>query len=235
MDKKIILGVIALVIATIGIILMMPDNSVSTPDTLPWKITHPTPDTTRVFGITLGKSTLDEVAHTYKYETELEISLFKPTDAAMGVEAFFEEVNFNGLKAKIIMTIAIPTEELQGMFERGLRMNSTPSGKRITLTADDLARVRSLPVASLTYMPTARIEESIISKRFGEPAQRIREKKTNLIHWLYPQHGLDVVLGEGQKPFFQYLPPKDFEILRAPLLANGETMATDSAAKPAAQ
>lgn len=222
MDKKIILGVVALIIISISIILMVPDKSVSTPDTLPWNITHPTPDTTRVFGITLGKSTLDEVAHIYKEQAELEISLFKPTDAKMGVEAFFEEVNFNGLKAKIVMTIAVPAEELQGMFERGLRMNSTPSGKRITLTADDLARVRAVPIASLTYLPTTRVEESVITKRFGEPAQRVREKKTNLIHWLYPQHGLDVVL--DAKPFFQYLPLKDFELLRAPLLANGEVL-----------
>jgi hypothetical protein len=220
MDKKIAFGVLALVIVTIGVILMMPDHSVSTPETLPWKITHPTPETTRVFGITLGKSTLDEVAQTYKYETELEISLFKPSDAKMAVEAFFEEVNFNGLKAKIIMTIAVPDTELQGMFERGLRMNSTPSGKRITLTADDLARVRALPVASLTYMPTTTLEQSIITKRFGEPAQRVTEKKTGLVHWLYPQHGLDVIL--DKKPFFQYLPPKDFELARTPLLANGE-------------
>jgi hypothetical protein len=222
MDKKIILGVIALIIVSISVILMAPDNSVSTPETLPWKISHPTPETTRVFGITLGKSTLNEIANDYKHEAELEVSLFKPSDAKMGVEAFFEEVNFNGLKAKIIMTIAIPEEELPGMFQRGLRMNSTPSGKRITLTADDLARVRSLPVNSLTYLPTATLEQSVIAKRFGEPAQRIREKKTNLIHWLYPQHGLDVVL--DAKPFFQYLPTRDFELLRAPLLVNGEVL-----------
>src|ERR1035437_513402 len=222
MDKKIILGVVALIIVSISIILMVPDKSVSTPDTLPWNITHPTPDTTRVFGITLGKSTLDEVAHIYKEQAELEISLFKPTDVKTGVEAFFEDVHFNGLKAKIVMTIAVPAEELQGMFERGLRMNSTPSGKRITLTAAELARVRAVPIASLTYLPTTQVEESVITKRFGEPAQRIREKKTNLIHWLYPQHGLDVVL--DAKPFFQYLPLKDFELLRAPLLANGEVL-----------
>lgn len=228
MEKKIILGVLALVVAAIGIVLMLPDNSVSTPETLPWKITHPTPDTTRVFGITLGKNTLDDVAHAYKYETELEVSLFKPNDAPMSVEGFFEEVNFNGLKAKIVMTIAIPPAELQGMFERGLRISSSPSGKRITLAADDLARVRSLPIASLTYLPTARLEESVIAKRFGVPAQKIRETKTNLVHWLYPQHGLDVVMGEGQKPLFQYLPPASFELLRAPLLANGEELKAES-------
>ncbi|MDD4929436.1 MAG: hypothetical protein PHP85_09185 [Gallionella sp.] len=222
MDKKIIFAVLALIIVTIALILVIPEKSVSTPDTLPWKISHPTPETTRVFGITLGKSTLDEVAQTYKNEAELEISLFKPSDAKMGVEAFFEEVNFNGLKAKIVMTIAVPEEELPGMFQRGLRMNSTPSGKRITMTADDLARVKSLPITSLTYLPNTKLEESVIAKRFGTPTQRVREKKTNLVHWLYPQHGLDVVL--DAKPLFQYLPLKDFDRARVPLLANGEVL-----------
>jgi len=85
-------------------------------------------------------------------------------------------VNFNGLKAKIVMTLAVPAEELAGMFDRGLRMNSTPSGKRITLTADDLARVKSLPIANFTYLPSASLSETVISKRFGEPAERIQEK-----------------------------------------------------------
>lgn len=224
MDKKIILGVVALAVVSISVLLMAPDNSINTPDTLPWKINHPTPDTTRIFGITLGKASLDETAEIFKGQAELEISLFKPSDGKLSIEAFYEEVNFNGLKAKIIMNIAVPDEEMQGMFNRGLRINSTPSGKRITLTADDLARVRQAPIASLTYLPNVRLEDDILAKRFGEPAQRIRENNTDVIHWLYPQHGLDVVLGGKEKPLLQYVPPKDFELLRAPLLANGEIL-----------
>jgi len=222
MDKRIIIGVLALVAVSISILLMAPDNSVNTPDTLPWKITHPTPDTTRIFGITLGQTTLDDAAEIFKGQAEIQISLFKPTGGQLGVEAFTEEVNFNGLKAKIVMNIAVPAEELPGMFDRGLRLNSTPSGKRVTLTFDDLTRVRKAPIASLTYLPNVSLEEAIIAKRFGEPAQRVREKKSGVIHWLYPQHGLDIVLGGNEKPLMQYVPPKDFEQLRAPLLANGE-------------
>jgi len=224
MDKKIILGVVALAIVSIFLLLLAPDNAVHTPDTLPWNITHPTPDTTRIFGITLGKTTLDQTAEVFKGQAEVEISLFKPTDGKLGVEAFVEEVNFNGLKAKIVMNIAVPAEELQGMYQRGLRINSTPSGKRITLTYDDLARVRSLPITSLTYLPNLSLEEAVITKRFGEPAQRVRENKTGTIHWLYPQNGLDVVLGGKEKPLLQYLPPKDFELLSGPLLADGEIL-----------
>jgi len=224
MDKKIILGVLALVSISISVLLMAPDNSVNTPDTLPWKIAHPTPDTTRIFGITLGQTSLDETTKIFAGEAEIQISLFKPTDGKLGIEAFTEEVNFNGLKAKIVMNIAVPERELQGMFDRGLRMNNTPSGKRITLTADDLARVRQAPIASLTYLPNVRLEDEIIAKRFGEPAQRIRESKTGVIHWLYPQHGLDIVLGGKEKPLLQYVSPRNFEQLRAPLLADGEIL-----------
>ena len=224
MDKKIIWGVLALAAVSISVLLMAPDNSVNTPDTLPWKIAHPTPDTTRIFGITLGLTSLDETTEIFKGQAEIQISLFKPTDGKLSVEAFTEEVNFNGLKAKIVMNIAVPPEELSGMFNRGLRINSTPSGKRITLTADDLARVRQAPIASFTYLPNVRLDDAILAKRFGEPAQRVREKRSGVIHWLYPQHGLDIVLGGDEKPLLQYVSPGDFELLRAPLLANGEIL-----------
>lgn len=224
MEKKIILGTLALVAVSISLLLMLPDNSVNTPETLPWNITHPTPDTTRAFGITLGKTTLNEAAIAFKHEAEVEISLFKPSDSTMSIEAFIEEVNFNGLKAKMVFTMAVPASELQGMYERGLRLSSAPSGKRVTLTFDDLAKVRSYPIASLTYLPNVRLEDAIITKRFGQPAQRIREKKGSVVHWLYPQHGLDVALSEKEKPLLQYLSPKDFEQLRTPLLADGEVL-----------
>lgn len=201
---------------------MLPDESANDRDTLPWNISHPTPDTTRVFGVTLGKNTLGDAEGAFKEQAE--ISLFKPADASMAVEAFIEEVNLNGLKAKIVMTVAISQEELQGMFGRGLRMNSTPSGKRITLTPDDLARVRQAPVTSLAYLPAVKLEQAVLAKRFGAPAERVRETQSGAEHWLYPQHGLDVALGGKEKPLLQYVSPRDFDLLRAPLLANGEIL-----------
>ncbi len=224
MDKKIILATIALVAVVIAALLMAPDNSTSTPDTLPWNISHPTPESTRVFGITLGKTTLDEVTELFKHETEAEISLFKPTTAEMSVEVFYEEVNFNGLKAKMVFTVAVPKDEIQGMFQRGLRMNSGGDGKHITLAADDLARVRRLPIHNLTYLPNVRLEEAIILKRFGIPSEKIKEKSGELTHWLYPNHGLDIAVSPKEKPVLQYLSPQDFALLRTPLLANGEVV-----------
>ena len=87
MDNKIILGVVALAAVATSLLLLAPDNSVNTPDTLPWKISHPTPDTTRIFGVTLGQTSLDEAAQTFKHQAEIEISLFKPSEGKIGVEA----------------------------------------------------------------------------------------------------------------------------------------------------
>ncbi|MFM2397709.1 MAG: hypothetical protein RLZZ144_959 [Pseudomonadota bacterium] len=224
MDKKIFLGVSALVVFAISILLMAPDNAVNTADTLPWNITHPTPETSRILGITLGKTSLTDTEKLFQNQTEVEISLFKSPEGKMTVEAFFEEVNFNGLKAKMVITVAVPQQEMIEMFNRGLRMNSTPSGKRITLTADDLIRVKLLPIANFTYLPSATLSEAVITKRFGVPAERIQEKTGGSVHWLYPQHGLDVVIKNGEKPLLQYTTPKDFELLRAPLLADGDVL-----------
>jgi hypothetical protein len=222
MDKKIVLTVVAVMIGVITILLMMPAKDTNIPETLPWKISHPTPDTTRVFGITLGVSTLSEMDRLFHEQAE--ISLFKTTEGKMLVEAFYDELNFNGLKAKFVMTLAVPEAELPAIYHRGLRMNSTPSGKRITLSFEDTARVREAAVASLTYLPSARLEEALFSKRFGPADQRIKEKKTGTIHWLYPKLGLDITLGGSEKSVLQYVAPRDFELIRAPLLAQGEVL-----------
>ncbi len=222
MDKKIILGVFALVIFSITVLLMLPEPAKQSPETLPWHITHPVPGTSHIFGITLGQTSLKDLETEFFEQTV--ISLFKTSEGKMTVEAFFDELNLNGLKAKFVMTIAVPHEELDGMFHRGLRMNSTPSGKRITLTPEDLVTVRNSPVETLTYLPSLRIEEEVLTKRFGTPSQRIRETGSGAEHWLYPQHGLDITLGGKEKPILQYVSPKDFELLRAPLLKNGEVL-----------
>ena len=189
---------------------------------LPWHIEHPAPDTVRIFGLTLGSSTTNEAEQ--RFQEEAKPSLFKSPSGQLVAEMFFEQVTLAGLKAKIVVSIAVPDAELQGMYERGLRMSGTGSGKKITLAPDDVDRVRALPISSLTYMPSVRLEEGIISKRFGQPNQRIKEKKSGAVHWLYPQHGLDITLGNDEKPVLQYVPPKDFDKLLQPLLANGEVL-----------
>ncbi len=186
---------------------------------LPWHIEHPTPDSVRVFGVTLGLTTPAEAEQLFK--EHVEAGLFKSPDGRLAAEVFFEQINLAGLRSRVVLTVAIPDEELQQMYERGLRMTATGSGKKITLTPDDIARLRSMPVTSLTLMPGVRLEDSLLLKRFGKPDQVIRETKGDATHWLYPQHGLDISLSATEKPVMQYVPPRDFGKLVKPLLDGG--------------
>jgi hypothetical protein len=188
---------------------------------LPWHIGHPTANQTQVFGLTLGQSNTNDAERRFK-ESAIP-SLFKSPEGKLVAEVFFEQVDLAGLRSRIVLTVAVPESELQGMFERGLRMSGTGSGKKITLTPEDISHLRTIPISSLTYMPGIRIEEEIILHRFGQPAQKIHEKDGGSTHWLYPQNGLDITLG-SEKPIMQYVQPDQFDRLRQPLLDSGEVI-----------
>jgi hypothetical protein len=189
---------------------------------LPWHIEHPTADTTRIFGLSLGSSTTNEAES--RFQEEAKPSLFKSQNGQLSAEMFFEQVTMVGLKAKIVISIAVPESELQAMYERGLRISGTMSGKKITPATEDVNRLRLLPINALTYMPTVRIEEEVFSKRFGQPTQRIKENGSDAIHWLYPKDGLDITLGGSEKPVLQYVSPRDFDKLLQPLQNNGSVL-----------
>lgn len=221
MERKLYWGIAILSALILAVSLFMPGKIVDQND-LPWHIEHPKPGTTRVFGLTLGSSTAGEAEQ--RFHEEAKPSLFKSPDGRLVAEMFFEQVTLAGLKSGIVISIAVPAAELQAMYERGLRISTVGSGKKITPAPEDAARLRELPISSLTYMPSVRLEEDIFRKRFGQPAQRIRERKSGAVHWLYPQDGLDIALGGEEKPVLQYVPPRDFDKLLQPLLASGEVL-----------
>jgi len=220
-ESKIYWGVgITSVLIMLGA-FFIPGNRPEKTDFL-WHIEHPTPDSVQVFGLTVGATTPAEAEARFKEAAEP--SLFKSPSGQLGAEVFFEKVDLAGLSSKVVLTVGVPDAELREMYERGLRMSATGSGKKITLTPDDIARLRSLPISSLTYMPGVRVEDTLLLKRFGKPQQIVREAKSGAIHWLYPQNGLDITLGGAEKPLMQYVSPKEFDKLVKPLLANGEVV-----------
>lgn len=221
MERK-IYWTVALVSVAILVATFFTTDRTTDKNDLPWHIEHPTPDAVRIFGLTLGQSNANEAEQ--RFREDAKPSLFKSPKGEMVAEVFFEQVDLAGLRSRIVLTIAVPEAELQGMFERGLRMSGTGGGKKITMTPDDIAHLRTLPISSLTYIPSIRLEEDTLMKRFGQPAQRLKEKDTGSVHWLYPQNGLDITLSDQEKPVFQYVPPREFDKLVRPLLASGKAI-----------
>jgi hypothetical protein len=221
MERKIYWGVAALILAISVADFFIPGAG-KEENLAPWHIEHPTANSTRVFGVTLNESTLNEAEQVFKQDAQ--VSMFKSRQGKLTTEAYFEEVILNGLKATIVVTLAVPDTQMQAMLDRSVRAQGVGSGKQITLTSDDVAQVRRLPINSLTYMPTVHLEEAAFTQRFGIPTQRIKETNSGVIHWLYAQHGLDITFDGAAKPILQYVALGDFAKLTAPLSATGKVL-----------
>jgi len=215
--KSVFWPVLLLTIVAVAVAVLLPGGpSPQEPNYLPWQV-EPLPDgDSRVFGITLGKSTLADLEARFKEEAE--VSLFAPDRGTKVVEAYFNNVALSGLKAKVVATIDFDQQQLAGVFDRGARIETLAVGKRkVTLADEDLQLARRTPVVALTYLPRVDLESEILERRFGVPARRVTEKGGKITHWLYPAKGLDLVVNKEGKEVLQYVPPRNFSRLIAPL------------------
>jgi len=182
----------------------------------PWQVDVLESGHTQVFSLIVGQSSLGDAERQFKETAEL--TLFSAKNTPPVIEAFFAEVKIGGLKSKMVMSIALPQDELEIMFNRGARIATLGSGTRkVTLSSEDARRVREAAIASITYLPAINLNAELIEKRFGIPAEKLADSSSDAIHWLYPDKGIDVALSEENKEVIQYVMPQNFDTLVQPL------------------
>jgi hypothetical protein len=216
MDKKFIVTISAFAFLALAIGLLIPGGDTQKTQTLPWQIEHTADGTTRVFGLTLGQTTLQQAEQ--RLRSAAKISVIAAVDKPPVIEAYFDNTSSAGLSARMVMEIDVPGQQIQTMLEHGERISTLASGARkVSLGDDDLATVRRSPINSITYLPRIRLQPDLIRQRFGEPSQRIVEPGGDITHWLYPDLGLDIALHDTGRAVLQYVTPSRFSELRRPL------------------
>jgi len=218
MDRKIILSVLtAALLGFIGIWLLLsivPDERAGV-RLYPWDIQQDAAGRTRVFGLTLGESTLADVRALLGEDGKL--SLFAEPDGGFAVEAYFNDILLSNLKADWVVPLVVSTERLSGMYDRGLRASKLGSGARkVTLAPADAEALAAAPIRSITYLPWKSLEPRDIAGRFGEPAEK-RTEPGGVVHWLYPNERMDIARDKDGGVVIQYLNAKDFDRAVAPL------------------
>lgn len=185
---------------------------------LPWQITLTPDGGSKVLGVELGRTTLGEAE--LAFSEPAEVSLFVHESGERVVEAYFDSVDISGIRAKIVVVMALDKVQIEAMYERGIRVANMGGGRRkVTLADEDMQLLKTLPVGSMTYIPRASLTAELVQQRFGEPAERIAEPESKTEHWLYPQKGLDVALNPEEDEVLQYVRPEHFERISAPLKA----------------
>lgn len=216
---RLALAVVALVLAVLAAPLLF--KPTAAPDHrpvegLPWQI-DVTPEGTRVFGLTLGRSTLADARA--RFGAELQVAVVAAPGETGALEAYVANATLGAVTGRLVLTVDLSAEELRGLRERAAKaeyMESTT--RKYQLAPTDLARVMDRPIAAITLIPSANLDEATVRQRFGTPAEQLGGGKS-LQHLLYPAKGLAVTLDPEGKDVLQYVAPADFRRLRDPLLA----------------
>ena len=184
-------------------------------DGLPWQIETLPDGTSRVFGITPGRSTLGDARE--QLGDDMELAIIVATGQDDGLEMYYQRYTAGMFSGKLVLSADIEAGTLEQLLSRAARPKHLRSGARkFRLNPDDLPVAYQAAVKSITFIPTVDFDEQTVVKRFGTPAEKIRSND-QVIHFLYPDKGLDLIINPAGKDILQYVAPRDFAALRAPL------------------
>jgi hypothetical protein len=217
LERKILLWIVIGTLIALGLALLLPGGRAPEREPrLPWQIKSLPDGNTRVFGLTLGQSSLADARRALGADGAL--TLFRSPGGDISLEAYFERLFISGLKANLVLNLELDPLEAQALYGRGQRVSQLGSGtQKVELAALDQERMAAAPIRLITYLPTADLEPELLGRLFGEPTQRIAEADSGIEHWLYPSKGLDIAVNPEGKEVFQYIAPARFDELAAPL------------------
>ncbi|HXH03717.1 MAG TPA: hypothetical protein VNN09_10410 [Candidatus Competibacteraceae bacterium] len=221
MRDKLLLAGLLLALGVALVPIFRPTSQSRPGQDLPWQITEEANGAITVFGLTLGESTLGEAIA--KLGNRVELAIFRGRDGLLALEAYFRDTVLGGLNARVVLTLQLEQPVLQDWLSRLGTGKRLPDGsEQFPLDEGDAELAQELPVTSLTYAPRVELDEALIRDRFGEPGEQIR-LPDGARHFLYPDKGLDLRLEPDGKALLQYLPPSEFERVRAPLRQAAQT------------
>jgi len=145
MEKRILLSIIALSMVALAVAILLPGGRPPDSDpALPWKISVGPNGRTSVLGLELGTSALAD-AQT-RFAESGSTNLFIAPEGSLSIETFFDKIYLSGLKADIVLTLAVPPEQAQQMLSRGIRSAGLGDGsKKITPSPEDIERLPTCP------------------------------------------------------------------------------------------
>jgi hypothetical protein len=210
---------IFLTIVIIAMLSLKPDSERSTENVkgLPWQIEVLPEGRSKVFGVTLGQSTLGDAREQLGEDMTLAIIVASGQDIG-ALEMFYSRYKAGVFSGKLVLAADLAPEAVTQLMERAIKSGYMDSGARkFTLHPEDLPVAFQAPLATMTFIPAVNIDEASAIKRFG-PASEIIRASEQAAHLLYPDKGLDLIINENGKEVLQYVAPRDFERLREPLL-----------------
>jgi len=187
----------------------------SSTDKYPWQITLLPDGNSQVFGLRFNETSVAEAKQKLGHRPD--IALFQNRGGRLAVEVYYKEFNRGGLSGSLLLTLTQDDALLDNLKQQALGQKRLESGViKYKLSAIGLQHIDSKKITGLTYVPYADLDEEMVNRRFGIPAQKIKTHE-KAQHWLYPEKGLDLIFNEEGKEILQFVSPTEFERLAGPL------------------
>jgi len=205
-----ILAIVALVLGLTYLFAPEPDPELVKPRTdLPWQITANPDGSSRVFDLQLGSATLHDAQA--KFGAAESYAVFVRDQDSSDLEAYFGDVHFGMLKAKVVVKLQASEEEKRAMIERAGERKASPTGDwKYTLAPAEVAQLGERRVTAISYVPGYRnLDQAFFLERLGEPAATLTENE-EAQSWFYPDKGLSVLIDNKGREVLEYVAPRDF-------------------------
>lgn len=165
----------------------------------------------------------------------LQIGLIAAGNEPGTLEAYVDGLTAGFVTGKLVLAAGLAPEAARAMRERAVEREPLPSGAlRHRLAEADLGAALQAPVQGLSFLPSLRLDATMVAQRFGDAPERLRAG--GQLHLLYPALGLVVSLdGDGSQPgraVIQYVAPARFAALREPLLRAARATAAPASSPP---
>jgi hypothetical protein len=209
--------VLILIVAVLTVLPFLPGkNHRQGPiNDLPWQIQLLPDGGSRVFGLTLDRSTLADARK--RFGDDMELAVIAGHGEKGSLEAYYNKVTAGVLTGKMVLVTAVDPATLAQLKRDAAKTEVMDTGAmKYVISNEDRPLAYDAAVTSITFIPSVNLDEKIAQKRFGTPASRISGGKYS-VHLLYPDKGVDLILNNEGKDILQYVAPRHFDRLRKPL------------------
>lgn len=209
--------VLILIVAVLTVLPFLPGNSHRSGPIkdLPWQIQLLPDGGSRVFGLTLDRSTLADARQ--HFGDDMELAVIAGHGEKGSLEAYYNKVTAGVLTGKMVLVTSVDAATLAQLKRNAAKTEVMDTGAmKYVISNEDRPRAYDAPITSITFIPSTDLDEKIAEKRFGTPASRISGGKYS-VHLLYPDKGVDLILNNEGKDILQYVAPRNFDRLRKPL------------------
>ncbi len=191
------------------------DDATKSVEGLPWQIDILSDGSTRVFGLTLGKSSLGDAVS--KLGGDMELAVMVGKDKQESLEMYYSKYQAGLLSGKLVLAADLDPAAVTGFRINAAKSEILGSGAhKYVLKETDHERAYQAVIHNIAFIPAVNLDHDIIIARFGDPLAIIHSSD-DAMHYLYPEKGLDVMLNEQGREVLQYVSPELFTRLSGPL------------------